>query len=122
MDLPKDRMQLIKSLLEKRISKRMTFRVTAPPEYTQDPSVVVRDGLVENLSGTQWKLDFSDGTQETLEFAELMVLTYNLTVAFSEIKRHQQPGMPALNLRLQFTISEIMTDAVCREVLGKLTL
>ena len=54
------------------------FKIYPPKEVTDDPSVLKSDQVLAKLSDTKWWLQFADGTEEMLSFAELLVLTYQL--------------------------------------------
>ena len=73
-----ERMEFLMRLAGHIVAVSWGFKIYPPKEVTDDPSVLQSDQLLRKLSDTKWWLQFADGTEELLSFAELLVLTYQL--------------------------------------------
>ena len=99
------------------------FKIYPPREVTDDPSVLKSDQVLRKLSDTKWWLQFADGTEEMLSFAELLVLAYQLIQLRAKFDDLRKKGpTPGGDIQITFSVPiyEILQPEYAKSLLSKL--
>jgi len=99
------------------------FYIIPPIEVQNDPSCLAAEDVIEQLSGTTWRLRFQDGSERALRFPDFMILLYNLEQITAQIELLEAAGIQDVRSRfgLRTTIDEtvVMQPTIVRELLRK---
>jgi len=122
-DLPPDRMDLVLDLVRHVFNLGRGFKVYAPKEVTDNPSILKSDEVVSRLANSKFWLRFVDGREEMLSLAELLTLTYNLICVRAQMDEVNQRGIASGTVQLNFcfAVQEIMKPDHAKQLLTKIT-
>ena len=120
-----ERMEFLMRLAGHIVELSWGFKIYPPKEVTDDPSVLKSDQVLGKLSDTKWWLQFADGTEEMLSFAELLVLTYQLIqlrAKFDELRKKGPMQGGDIQITFGVPIYEILQPEYAKNLLSKVTL
>jgi hypothetical protein len=123
----RERMELIFRLVHKRLGtqRASSFAVLPPKALVDEPDIIHRDTVIDELAGSNFKVVFQDGTSEVLSLAELMVFVYQvvfLAVQMRDIaEKLGKGGFGEVKVEIETVISipDIMQPNVVKALLQK---
>lgn len=86
--IPLERMNRIHDLIMKVLTDQAqnSFAVHPPKEIVDDPEIIRRDSVMDELRDKRFKVVLQDGTSEVLSFLEMMTFAYQLLFAKAQKK------------------------------------
>lgn len=126
----KERMGVVSDLIHRRLTTEVecSFAIHPPQHVVDNPQLLSGEVNPEDLGDHKFKVVFQNGTQETLSFVELMVLTYQLVflaVQMGDIaEKLTKGGFGETTVQLNTTIDvpAIMAPGMVEVLLSKIEL
>ena len=126
-DIDAERMDVIDKLVYKRMTQQsqQAFAVHPPKLVLDDPAVLGKDSVIDELRNEHFKVVFQDGTAEVLGLAEFVFFMYQLIflqVQMADIgEKLHKGGFGPAEVRLKFSVSipELIRPEVVKAVLSK---
>jgi hypothetical protein len=122
-----ERMDLISQMTYRRVTAQAghSFAVHPPKCILEDPDILRRDSLIEELQSENFKVVFQDGTVQVLNLTEFVFFTYELIFLDVQARDIAEKlgkggfGPTEIQIQLEISIPELMRPELVKAVLSK---
>jgi len=126
-EIKPERMRRIGQLVYRRLTDQasQSFAVHAPKQILDDPGVLTRESIIEELRDKHFKVVFQEGSAEVLSLPELVCFIYELIFLQVETRDvvHKLDkggfGPTQIELTLEISVPELMRPEVVKAILSK---